>query len=117
VIRDDSGASVAGAKIILTEESKGLVRESGSNRDGSFLFPSLIAGGYSVCVQKEGFTSLHRHGRLSKSYGAVRWTAISRKRLSRSFTRMAFCGIRDGGVTSILPVQATGRLETPVQKA
>jgi hypothetical protein len=57
VVRDDSGASVAGAKIILTEESKGLVRESESSRDGSFLFPSLIAGGYSVCVQKEGFSA------------------------------------------------------------
>lgn len=51
MVRDDSGASVAGAKIILTEESKGLVRESESSRDGSFLFPSLIAGIYSVSVQ------------------------------------------------------------------
>lgn len=57
VVRDDSGASVAGAKIILTEESKGLVRESESSRDGSFLFPSLIAGIYSVSVQKEGFST------------------------------------------------------------
>ena len=57
VVRDDSGASVGGAKIILTEESKGLVRESESSRDGSFLFPSLIAGIYSVSVQKEGFSA------------------------------------------------------------
>jgi len=55
MVRDDSGASVGAAKIILTEESKGLIRESESNRDGSFSFPSLIAGLYSVRVEKEGF--------------------------------------------------------------
>ena len=55
MVRDDSGASIAGAKLILTEEYKGLVRESESNRDGSFLFPSLIAGVYSVRLEKEGF--------------------------------------------------------------
>ena len=57
VVRDDSGSSVAAAKIILTEQSKGLVRESESDRDGSFLFPSLIAGLYSVRVEKEGFNA------------------------------------------------------------
>ena len=53
MVRDDSGRSVADAKLILTERSKGLVRESESNSDGSFLFPSLIAGVYSVRVEKK----------------------------------------------------------------
>ncbi len=57
MVRDESGAFVANAKLILTEESKGLVRESESSRDGSFLFPSLIAGVYSVRVEKEGFST------------------------------------------------------------
>jgi hypothetical protein len=56
VIRDDTGASVAGARILLTENSKKLVHESVSNRDGSFQFPSLIAGVYSVHVEKDGFS-------------------------------------------------------------
>jgi Carboxypeptidase regulatory-like domain len=56
-VRDDSGAFVADAKLILTEESKGLVREGESSHDGSFLFPSLIAGAYSLRAEKEGFSA------------------------------------------------------------
>src|SRR5947208_2209496 len=56
-IRDQSSASIAGARVILMEESKGLVRESASESDGAFLFPSLIAGHYSLRVEKQGFSS------------------------------------------------------------
>ena len=55
-IRDESGALVADAKVSLTEESKGLVRESKSDRSGSFLFPAIIAGVYSIRVEKPGFS-------------------------------------------------------------
>jgi hypothetical protein len=61
-VRDDSGGSVAGARLILTEESKSLIRESVSGRDGSFLLPSLIAGVYSVRVEKEGFSTERMNG-------------------------------------------------------
>jgi len=56
-VRDESGALVAGAKVSLTEESKGLVRGSESDSAGSFLFTSVIAGGYSMRVEKEGFNT------------------------------------------------------------
>ncbi len=56
-ILDESSAPVPGAKVILTEESKGLVRESASDSDGSFLFPSAIAGPYLLRVEKQGFSS------------------------------------------------------------
>ena len=55
-IRDESGAMVADAKVSLTEESKGLFRESKSDRGGSFLFPAIIAGVYSIKVEKRGFS-------------------------------------------------------------
>ena len=55
-IRDESGAVVADAKVSLTEESKGLFRESKSDRGGSFLFPAIIAGVYSIEVEKRGFS-------------------------------------------------------------
>jgi carboxypeptidase family protein len=60
-IRDESNAVVVGAKVILAEESKGFVRESESNSAGAFLFPSVIAGSYSVRGEKQGFSS----GRLN----------------------------------------------------
>jgi hypothetical protein len=51
-VRDQSGALVAGAKVTLTEESKGLVRDSESDTGGSFLFPAVIPGVYCIRVEK-----------------------------------------------------------------
>jgi len=56
-IRDPSGALVTDAKVTLTETSKGLVRESQSDREGSFLFLSVIPAVYSVQVAKAGFNT------------------------------------------------------------
>jgi hypothetical protein len=56
-VRDESGAFVPGARITLTETGKGLNRQSESSNGGAFLFPSVIAGVYSLRVEKEGFTS------------------------------------------------------------
>ena len=61
-IRDESGAMIADAKVSLTEESKGLFRESRSDRGGSFLFPAIIAGVYSVRVEKQGFSPKQING-------------------------------------------------------
>ena len=57
IIRDESKAVIGGANVILTEESKGLVRKSESDSDGRFLFLSTIAGSYSLRVEKQGFNS------------------------------------------------------------
>jgi len=61
-VRDDSGALVAAAQITLTENSKGLVRESQSDSGGSFLFTSVIPGEYSIRAGKEGFNTEQIHG-------------------------------------------------------
>ena len=54
-VRDESGALVAGARVTLTEQSKGLTRETDSDSGGAFLFPAVMAGIYSVRVEKSGF--------------------------------------------------------------
>jgi hypothetical protein len=54
-VRDESGGSIAGARIVLTEKSKGLARESETDSSGWFLFPSVIAGIYSLQAEKAGF--------------------------------------------------------------
>ena len=69
-VRDESGSFVAGAKLTLTEESKGLVRKSESDRDGTFLFPSLIAGVYSLRAETRGFSTEQMNG-LRIEIGAV----------------------------------------------
>src|SRR5262249_42318710 len=56
-VSDPLGAPVSSARITLIEKSKGLVRKAESATSGSFLFPSVIAGMYSVQVEKTGFNS------------------------------------------------------------
>ena len=56
-IRDELESPIAAAKVVITEKSKGLVRESLSDDSGSFLFPSMSAGTYEMRVAKEGFST------------------------------------------------------------
>jgi Carboxypeptidase regulatory-like domain len=56
-VRDESSGFVAGATIVLTEKSKGLVQISETNHSGSFLFPSVLAGSYTLKVEKAGFSA------------------------------------------------------------
>lgn len=54
-VRDSMGAAIAEAQIVLLEIARGLRRESVSNQAGSFLFPSVPPGRYTLRVSKEGF--------------------------------------------------------------
>jgi hypothetical protein len=54
-IRDESGGFVAKAKVVLTEKSKQLVQTSETDSSGSFLFPSVLAGVYTLQAEKAGF--------------------------------------------------------------
>ena len=56
-LQDDSGASVAGAKVTLIDESKGVLRGSVSDSSGSFLIAPVIPSRYSVRIEKEGFNT------------------------------------------------------------
>lgn len=55
IVRDESGGLVAGAKVVLTEKSKRLVHTSETESNGSFLFPSVLAGTYTLYAEKAGF--------------------------------------------------------------
>ena len=54
-IRDDSGAAVPGATIIVRQEPAGLDHVVDGQRDGSFSIASLPAGPYLVTVAAPGF--------------------------------------------------------------
>jgi len=56
-VHDGQNAAISGAKVILTEKSKGLARESSSDTSGYFLFPSVSAGIYAVRVTKASFST------------------------------------------------------------
>ena len=62
VIRDESGGVVQGAKVVLTEESKGLLYTCTSDNTGSFLFPSVLVGTYTLYAEKNGFRAYQVEG-------------------------------------------------------
>jgi hypothetical protein len=60
-IRDKSGGSIAGAKVVLTEKSKQLLLTSETDSSGSFVFPSVLAGAYTLEAEKSGFRTYRVH--------------------------------------------------------
>src|SRR5512142_36714 len=56
-VLDSSDRVVAGARVALTEQSKGSIRISESADDGTFLFASVLAGIYSIQVEMPGFSA------------------------------------------------------------
>src|SRR4029077_16318526 len=54
-ITDPQGASVKGAKVTVTSQSKGTSEETTSNDDGNYSATHLVPGLYSVRVEASGF--------------------------------------------------------------
>src|SRR5215471_4155033 len=54
-VQDPNGAVVPNAKVVLKDQTTGLTRESTTTDGGTFLFPDLANGTYSVTVSVAGF--------------------------------------------------------------
>src|SRR5258708_36261523 len=57
-ITDSSGAAVAGAKVILTSEATSIAFTTSSGAEGTFKFPVLPVGNYSLAVNHPGFAEV-----------------------------------------------------------
>jgi hypothetical protein len=53
--RDQSGAAVAGAKVILTDTRLGVAKNATTNQDGYFRIDSIAASTYTLQIQMSGF--------------------------------------------------------------
>ncbi|MBI3681097.1 MAG: carboxypeptidase regulatory-like domain-containing protein [Acidobacteria bacterium] len=62
VIRDSSGANVAGAQITIMETNKGTMQRYVTDESGTYNAPFLVPGTYSVAVEKEAFKRQVRSG-------------------------------------------------------
>ena len=55
-VRDNSGAAIDSAEIVIENTAKGIRRVLASNEAGQFSAPSLVpSSGYTVTVRKSGF--------------------------------------------------------------
>lgn len=59
---DENGAAVAAARVTATNPVTGLSRQVSSGGDGSYRFPSLPVGSYTLKVEAEGFAELTVEG-------------------------------------------------------
>src|SRR5216684_8209769 len=53
---DANGAVVPGAEVKIMNPSTGLQRQTTTNEQGSYTFPPLMPGSYTVTAQREGFS-------------------------------------------------------------
>ncbi|MBI1764060.1 MAG: carboxypeptidase regulatory-like domain-containing protein [Acidobacteria bacterium] len=54
-VKDNSGAAVKGAKVIVTEVGKSMATNYTTDEEGNYQAPFLIPGTYSVAVEAQGF--------------------------------------------------------------
>src|SRR5262245_5753117 len=58
-VRDETGATIAGANVMLTDERNRRWR-SVSSTDGAFVFNDVAPGHYDVVVSHDGFANVYR---------------------------------------------------------
>ena len=54
-VTDSSGATIANAKVTITETNTGIIHSATTNASGNYSFPDLPPGKYSVTVEQTGF--------------------------------------------------------------
>src|ERR1700730_5865587 len=55
VVSDVSGASVTDATVTVTNEGTNVSQSTNASSDGTYEFPNLLIGSYTVTVEKDGF--------------------------------------------------------------
>ena len=78
-ITDQSGATVPGASIKITEMDTGTSQEAKSNGHGYYLAPGLAIGRYSVSVSKAGFNT-----KVIRRRDTTRWRGPRSRRRART---------------------------------
>ncbi|MGE0102542.1 MAG: carboxypeptidase regulatory-like domain-containing protein [Blastocatellales bacterium] len=61
-IRDPNGNSVAGARVTVSDPLRNLQIETTTGSDGTFSFPTLQPGTYTVTVEAQGFKKIVKSG-------------------------------------------------------
>lgn len=62
-VKDQAGASVAGAKVVVKSDTRAFERSAVANSEGYYVISSLPPGNYSISVEANGFKAFKETGR------------------------------------------------------
>jgi hypothetical protein len=71
-VADKSGATVPGARIVITNTATGIVTKSATNSSGAFVVPFLAPGTYTLEVQHPGFETVRQTGIVLQANQSMR---------------------------------------------
>ena len=61
-VTDQQQAAISGATVTIKDEAKGVIQTVTSDREGRFVFPTLIPGNYVLSIEAKGFKKAERTG-------------------------------------------------------
>ena len=61
-VTDGSQATIEDAKVTVTNEESGVVKETTTSSAGTYVFPSMLVGRYTITVEKTGFKKAIQKG-------------------------------------------------------
>jgi len=64
VVTDQSGGTIAGASVNVTNVQTGIVRTLATDQEGEYVAPNLLPGTYAVRATVKGFKTIERNGIL-----------------------------------------------------
>jgi hypothetical protein len=70
-VGDTSGASITDAKVTVTNEATGVSVSTTASSSGTYVFPNLLVGTYTITVEKSGFKKAVQKGVTVESNGTA----------------------------------------------
>ncbi|HEX5084239.1 MAG TPA: carboxypeptidase regulatory-like domain-containing protein, partial [Blastocatellia bacterium] len=62
IVQDSSGGAISGAKVTLSDPTKGFQQEARTNSEGTFSFTTVPPGAYTVTIEATGFKKTVKSG-------------------------------------------------------
>jgi len=117
-VTDPSQAAVVGAKVVVTEEATGLVRDTATNSAGVYTLPELPPGTYTVTISSSGFQTYTRTGVVVTVQTVTRAdAALTVGGVNQSVTVSAEAAVLQtdrADVRSVIGAQSLANLPVPI---
>ncbi|HWZ99607.1 MAG TPA: TonB-dependent receptor [Candidatus Dormibacteraeota bacterium] len=75
-VTDGSQASIEDAKVTVTNEDSGVAKETSTSSAGTYVFPNMLVGNYTIAVEKSGFKKSLQKGIIVTSNKVTEATVV-----------------------------------------